>query len=274
MDQFNLSDGTYIRFSERGEGPNLLLLHTIRNRIEYYEKVLPLLTKKFKVFCVELPGHGDSPINKKTNYNIEFITNSIIEFIDQKQLEDITIAGESIGAVLASTVAIKIPSKVEKIYCFNPYDYDTKFGEGVSRGNLISKFLFLHMRLPFGIGYFFSKLECFPILWVIFRGGVFKKKSILKSYISSLARSIRKKHFTYHERNIFFNFILSKKKKEIYNNLKTDVHLIYGDHDWSNNLEREETMKLLGLNSFEVMKDTGHFSFLESPMKVAELIKA
>ena len=33
-------------------------------------------------------------------------------------------------------------------------------------------------------------------------------------------------------------------------------------------------MKLLGLNSFEVMKDTGHFSFLESPMKVAALIKA
>ena len=62
---------------------------------------------------------------------------------DQKQLEDITIAGESIGAVLASTVAIKIPSKVEKVYCFNPYDYDTKFGEGVSRGNFISKFLFL-----------------------------------------------------------------------------------------------------------------------------------
>ena len=125
MNQFNLSDGTYIRYTERGEGPSLLLLHTIRNRIEYYEKLLPLLTKKFKVFCIELPGHGDSPINKKTNYNIEFITDSIVEFIDQKQLEDITIAGESIGAVLASTVAIKIPSKVEKIHCFNPYDYDS-----------------------------------------------------------------------------------------------------------------------------------------------------
>ena len=49
---------------------------------------------------------------------------------------------------------------------------------------------------------------------------------------------------------------------------------IYGEHDWSQNSEREETMKLLGLNTFEVMKDTGHFSFLESPMKVAELIKA
>ena len=143
MNQFNLSDGTYFRYSERGEGPCLLLLHTIRNRIEYYDRLSPLLIKKFKVICIELPGHGDSPINKKTNYNIEFITNSIVEFIDQKQLEDITIAGESIGAVLASTVAIKIPSKVEKVYCFNPYDYDTKFGEGVSRGNFISKFLFL-----------------------------------------------------------------------------------------------------------------------------------
>ena len=273
MNQFNLSDGTHMRYTERGEGPCLLLLHTIRNRIEYYDKLFPLLIKKFKVFCIELPGHGDSPINKKTNYDIEFITNSILEFIDQKQLEDITIAGESIGAVLAATVAIKSPSKVEKIYCFNPYDYDTKFGEGVSRGNFISKFLFLHMRLPFGIGYFFSKLECFPILWVIFKGGVFKKQTITKSYVSLLARSIKKKYFTYHERNIFFNFILSSKRKEIYDKLQVETHLIYGEHDWSNNSEREETMKFLGLNSFEVMKDTGHFSFLESPMKVSELIK-
>ena len=60
----------------------------------------------------------------------------------------------------------------------------------------------------------------------------------------------------------------------IRDSLKTDVNLIYGEHDWSQNSEREETMKLLGLNTFEVMKDTGHLSFLESPMKVAELIKA
>ena len=50
------------------------------------------------------------------------------------------------------------------------------------------------------------------------------------------------------------------------------LNLIYGESDWSKQDEKLNTMKALGLNSFHTMKETGHFSFLESPKEVSEII--
>ena len=190
--QFNLNDGTYIRYAVQGKGNPLLLLHTIRGRLEYFDELLPYLTEKFKVYVIDLPGHGDSPINRKTNYDQEFMTESIVNFIEDHNLKNLTIAGESIGAVLAATIAKKIPTSIKKIFCFNSYDYDTRFAQGVMRGNFAATFLLFHVSLPLGLGIFFAKLESFPTLWLIIRGGVYNKKAITKSYINLLCKSIKK----------------------------------------------------------------------------------
>lgn len=270
--QFNLSDGTFIRYTEQGTGQPLLLLHTIRNRLEYSDELLPYLTKKFKVYVIDIPGHGGSPINKKTNYDQVFLTDSIVSFVEYLNLNNLTIAGESIGAVLAATIAKKIPNRIKKIFCFNAYDYDKRFAQGVMRGNFMATFLLFHVSLPLGLGVFFAKLESFPTLWMIFRGGVHKKPAITSEYIKLLCTSTKKPGFIYHERNVFENHKSWLNDGSLYKGLKTPVNLIYGESDWSKQDEKLNTMKALGLNSFHKMKETGHFSFLESPKEVSEII--
>ena len=125
--KFYLSDGTFIRYKVFGKGKPLMLFHTIRNRLEYSEKISEILKKKFSIILMDLPGFGESPINNKTNYDQKFFTKSIIELINYLKIKQITLAGESIGGVLSLTVAIKIPNLVKKIYLFNPYDYDSYF---------------------------------------------------------------------------------------------------------------------------------------------------
>ena len=95
--KFNLNDGTFIRYTEQGSGQPLLLLHTIRNRLEYSDQLLPYLTKKFKVYVIDLPGHGDSPINKKTNYDQSFLTESIVSFIEDLNLKTSLLQGNRLG---------------------------------------------------------------------------------------------------------------------------------------------------------------------------------
>lgn len=270
--KFNLQDGTFIRYSEQGQGSPLLLLHTIRNRLEYANELLPYLTKKFKVYVIDLPGHGDSPINRKTNYDQEFMTESIVDFIEDHNLKNLTIVGESIGAVLAATIAKKIPKRIKKIFCFNSYDYDTRFAQGVMRGNMAATFLLFHVSLPLGLGIFFAKLESFPTLWLIFRGGVYKKKAITASYIRMLCTSIKKSGFVYHERNVFQNHKSWLNDGTLYQGLKVPITLIYGESDWAKQNERLRTMQALGLDSFHTMEKTGHFSFLESPKQVSQII--
>ena len=130
--KFNIKDNTYIRYEVVGKGPPILLLHTIRNRLEYSYKVSNLLKEKYTLYLLELPGFGDSPINMNTKYDQEFFTNCIVDFIKEKKLNNLIIAGESIGAVLSATTTVKLPKIVNRICLFNPYDYDNYFGEGIS----------------------------------------------------------------------------------------------------------------------------------------------
>ena len=142
IQKFNLDDGTYIRFRKIGKGKPILLLHTFRNRLEYSDKLGKLLQDKFTVYSIDLPGFGDSPINTDTSYNLNFFTKSIVSFIKNLRVKDLTIAGESIGATLAASVSVEIPKIVKKIFMFNTYDYDSYFGEGIQRGNFLQNLFY------------------------------------------------------------------------------------------------------------------------------------
>ena len=116
LKKFNLKDGTHIRYKVCGNGPPLILLHTFRNRLEYSDLLVPELMNNYSVYCLDLPGFGDSPINKDTAYNQEFFTTTISDFITESDLTDVSIAGESIGGILPITVSLKIPERIKKLF--------------------------------------------------------------------------------------------------------------------------------------------------------------
>ncbi len=271
--KFNIKDNTFIRYQVIGKGPPILLLHTIRNRLEYSYKVSDLLKKKYTVYLIELPGFGDSPINVNTKYDQEFFTNCIVNFIKENKLKNLIIAGESIGGVLSATTAVKLPKIVNKIFLFNPYDYDNYFGEGISRANLFAKFILFNISLPI-VGSFFSSLENKIILKTILRGGFFDIKCLSNEYLNSLCTSIKKNGYTYHFRNVLKNYKSWNEAKKLYNKIKIPVKLIYGDNDWANEKNKNDTKDFLGLASYNIIKDCGHFSFLEKPNIVAKIISS
>ena len=271
--KFNIKDNTFIRYQVIGKGPPILLLHTIRNRLEYSYKVSDLLKKKYTVYLLELPGFGDSPINVDTKYDQEFFTNCIVNFIKENKLKNLIIAGESIGAVLSATTAVKLPKIVNKIFLFNPYDYDNYFGEGISRANLFAKFILFNISLPI-IGSFFSSLENKIILKTILRGGFFDIKCLSNEYLNSLCTSIKKNGYTYHFRNVLKNYKSWTEAKKLYNKIKIPVKLTYGDNDWANEKNKNDTKDFLGLANYNIIKDCGHFSFLEKPNMVARIISS
>ena len=271
--KFNIKDNTYIRYEVIGKGPPILLLHTIRNRLEYSYKVSDLLKKEYTLYILELPGFGDSPININTKYDQEFFTNCIVDFIRENKLKNLIIAGESIGAVLSVTTAIKLPKIVNKIFLFNPYDYDNYFGEGISRANLFAKFILFNISLPI-VGSFFSSLENKIILKNILRGGFFDIKFLSNEYLNLLCSSIKKNGYTYHFRNVLKNYKSWTEAKKFYNKIKIPVKLIYGDNDWANEKNKNDTKDSFGLASYDIINNCGHFSFLEKPELVAKILSS
>ncbi|OUU63716.1 MAG: hypothetical protein CBC22_00255 [Alphaproteobacteria bacterium TMED62] len=271
--KFNINDNTFIRYKVIGKGAPILLLHTIRNRLEYSYKVSDLLKNTYTLYLLELPGFGESPINTSTRYDQKFFTNCIVDFIKENKLKNLIIAGESIGAVLSATTAFQLPKIVKKIFLFNPYDYDTYFGEGISRANLFAKFILFNISLPL-VGNFFSSLENKIILKNILRGGFFDNKCLSNEYLNLLCSSIKKNGYTYHFRNVLKNYKGWSESKSFYSKLKIQTKLIYGDKDWANEINRNETKTLLGLDNYNIINNCGHFSFLEKPREVADILNS
>ena len=271
--KFYIKDNTFIRYEVIGKGPPILLLHTIRNRLEYSYKVSDLLKKKYTLYLLELPGFGDSPINIKTKYDQDFFTNCVVDFIKENKLKNLIIAGESIGAVLSATTAVKLPKIVNKIFLFNPYDYDNYFGEGISRANLFAKFILFNISLPV-VGSFFSSLENKIILKNILRGGFFDIKCLSNEYLNLLCSSIKKNGYTYHFRNVLKNYKSWTEAKKLYNKIKIPVGLVYGDNDWANKNNKNDTKGFFNLASYNIIKDCGHFSFLEKPKEVSKILSS
>src|SRR5262245_23899939 len=60
-----------LRYIVAGQGPTLVLLHTLRTQLDLFETVVPRLAQTFTVYALDLPGHGFSDI-PRAHYDATF----------------------------------------------------------------------------------------------------------------------------------------------------------------------------------------------------------
>ena len=84
---------------------------------------------------------------------------------------------------------------------FNPYDYDSYFGEGIQRGNFFAKFILFHVGLPI-VGNLFASLENKFILKNVMSGGFFDSTNLTDNYLNLLCTSLKKNGRRYFYKNV------------------------------------------------------------------------
>ncbi len=137
-------DGTKVRYIKTGNGPNLLLLHTLRTQLDIFQKMIPELSKSFTVYAFDYPGHGWSDI-PDTDYTADYFVSAVENFMDKLELKDTLIAGVSIGGSIPLVIAGKNNERVKGVVSINPYDYP---GKGPARGNFIANFIMSAVYIP------------------------------------------------------------------------------------------------------------------------------
>lgn len=271
--EIQIDDNRTLRFLKTGTGAPLILLHTIRTQLDYFQEVIPLLAQHYTVYAVDLPGHGYSLIDTKANYDEPYFRSAVIAFIEKLDLRELTLVGESIGAVLALTVASAVPERIKAVVASNTYDYDTRYADGVRRGNFIANFILGQFAIPV-LGAVFAAMENKPLLGLILRGGLRNKRWMPKQLLTEFNRVGYRKGYRYVERNVFSNWRSWGKARSMYAAVKVPIKLIYGEHDWSTLEERKRTAKELGGAAITTVANTGHFAFVDNPHKLAELVLA
>src|SRR3954470_17341995 len=118
-----LGNGERVRYIKVGAGPNLVLMHTVRTQLDLFQFVIPLLAEHFTVYALDLPGFGWSDIRIDAVPDEPTLRAKVKEFVATLRIERPTLAGESIGATLALSVAADVGTNVERAVAFNTYDY-------------------------------------------------------------------------------------------------------------------------------------------------------
>lgn len=271
VSEIQIDGNRTLRYLKAGAGAPLILLHTIRTQLDYFQEVIPLLAQHYTVYAVDLPGHGYSSIDTKTNYDEPYFRSAIIAFIEKLDLREVTLAGESIGAVLALTVASALPERIKAVVASNTYDYDTRYADGLRRGNLIANIIIGQFAIPV-LGAVFAAVENKPLLGLIMRGGLRMKRWMPNALLTEFDRVGRRKGYRYVERNVFANWRSWGNARSQYAAVKAPVKLIYGEHDWSTLDERARTAKALGGIAINTVAHTGHFAFVDNPQKLVALL--
>jgi pimeloyl-ACP methyl ester carboxylesterase len=264
---FTRSDGSRLRYFTAGTGPPLVLLHTVRTQLDYFQRVIPLLWDSFTVYAPDLPGMGWSDIVAGASYEAPDLRAAVVEFVTASDLREVTLAGESLGAALALSASVELKDRVSRVVAFNSYDYPS----GLERGNWFARLLGTFIRLP-GSGPVFARMETRPFLKGILRGGFFDASKLDKDFLIELRRSGSRKGYPRVSRAIMRNLNGLIQARARYTQVEVPVTLVYSQQDWSRPAERNHVAGLLADVQRITLPETGHFSALERPADVGRIL--
>jgi pimeloyl-ACP methyl ester carboxylesterase len=262
------SDGSRLRYFTTGTGPPLVVLHTVRTQLDYFQRVLPALWDTFTVYALDLPGMGWSDIVPGARYGEPELRSAVIEFIRSLDLREVTLAGESMGAAIALLTSIELTDNVRNVVAFNPYDYPG----GLERGNWFARVIGTAARLP-GSGPIVARMENRPVLRAVLRGGFADHDALPEDFLGELRRSGRRPGYPTVNRAIMRSLDGLVNARSRYAQVKLPVTLVYSEHDWSRAAERERVAAQLTNVAAITVPGAGHFSALERPTEMARIIR-
>jgi pimeloyl-ACP methyl ester carboxylesterase len=264
---FTRPDGSRLRYFTAGTGPPLVLMHTVRTQLDYFQRVIPRVLDRYTVYAIDFPGMGWSDIVPGASYEEPALRSAVVEFVGGLDLHGLTLAGESMGGALALSASIDLKDRVNRVVAFNSYDYPS----GLERGNWLARFIITTVRMPV-IGPMFARLEPRSVMRTVLQGGFADKTKLPEDFLEELLRSGRRNGYAKVARGIYRNLKGLNRARRRYPDVSVPVTLVYGDRDWSRPAERDRTAASLANVQRITLPDTGHFSSLERPDDVARIL--
>ncbi len=113
-------DNEKVHYIEKGNGRPVILIHGFLYNTSMWEKNVDELSKKFKVYAIDLWGWGFSQRLKKEAYSFDLYSRQIIGFMDALKIPRASLVGQSMGGGISVFTAAHHPDRIDRIILVAP----------------------------------------------------------------------------------------------------------------------------------------------------------
>jgi len=95
-----------LAYRDEGKGPPILLIHGFGANLYTWRHLEPALAARHRVLSIDLKGFGRSDKPFDQNYSLFDQADLVADFIEQRNLHDLTVVGHSFGGGVALALAL------------------------------------------------------------------------------------------------------------------------------------------------------------------------
>jgi 3-oxoadipate enol-lactonase len=107
-------NGFKICYEIHGDGFPLVLLHGFAMYKEFWIAQIKSLSEKFKIIILDNRGCGNSD-HPKENFDMDRLADDLKALLDYLNIEQVHIAGHSLGGMYAQHFALQYPNRLKKL---------------------------------------------------------------------------------------------------------------------------------------------------------------
>ncbi|PCJ89668.1 MAG: alpha/beta hydrolase [Flavobacteriales bacterium] len=111
-----------IHFTDKGSGSCIVFLHGFLESLEIWDDYSDKLSEKFRVVCIDLPGHGKSG-NIGNEHSIELMADCVRVVLDELKIKKCVLIGHSMGGYVALAFAENNPEYLSGFCLFHSHSF-------------------------------------------------------------------------------------------------------------------------------------------------------
>lgn len=237
-------NGLSTNYITAGQGEPVLLLHGWGSSIEPYRQLIDLLSKKYFVIALDMPGFGKTE-EPKTPFGVDEYVDFVLDFLKLFDLKKLSLVGHSFGGrVIIKMVNRELQFQVDKIVLID--------SAGIKPQKTTKKSF---------------RQQCYKI------GKWFATRKLIARIFPELLEKLRVKFGSadYAAASPMMRQCLVRVVNEDLSDLLPGIQaptlLVWGENDTATPLSDAKKMEADIPNAgLAVIKNAGHFSFVEQPV--------
>ena len=269
QDRYMTVRGVKLRYRPAGKGEPILLLHGLGASLEQWEWSQPGLSSRHEVVALDLPGFGRSQSPPRDQFGLDHMVNLLGEFIDAMGWQSATVIGNSMGGLLAISMALNLEGRVSRLVLTGSAGLGRDLGWPLRvawlpcLGEAILPFMKLRPLVHYSLRRLFSDPSRLPNRMVDVSADNYKRRSIRSNFLHAIRIGVS---LSGQRDSINFRDQLDK--------IRVPTLLIWGREDGVMPLEHGKIAhQLIAGSKLTVIDDCGHVPQIEHPGRFVDEVE-